>query len=202
MKRVQCLVECQLCQIKDETISHLFIECELANSVWTLSGIPLTTHGFSTFANWLDYHLPILDKDKACLLLMLCWKVWLARNDKVWNGKMVVSSSFVKGTIVMPEHRLHMLYCQHQWKSKLQQLQCNIAWMLGDHQSDPCHNGKTIAEMNVLPETSKGMQFHASYQMITKRIKAWPTSGSEGQSSAHFKKSENLHNKGAGPSSF
>jgi len=41
-----------------------------------------------------------------------------------------------------------------------------------------------------------------SCPVITKRIKACPISGSEGQSSAHFKKSENLHSKGAGPSSF
>ena len=41
-----------------------------------------------------------------------------------------------------------------------------------------------------------------SCPVITIRINAWPISGSEGQSSAHFKKSENLHNKGAGPSSF
>nr|GMD95498.1 uncharacterized protein LOC109191080 [Ipomoea batatas] len=34
----------------------------------------------------MDTHIQNLDKDRACLLLMLCWKLWLARNDKVWNG--------------------------------------------------------------------------------------------------------------------
>jgi hypothetical protein len=41
-----------------------------------------------------------------------------------------------------------------------------------------------------------------SCPVITKRIKAWPISDSDGHSFAHFKKSLDLHNRGAGPSSF
>jgi len=41
-----------------------------------------------------------------------------------------------------------------------------------------------------------------SCPVITKRIKAWPISGSDGHSFAHFKKSLDLHKRGAGPSSF
>nr|GMD04040.1 uncharacterized protein LOC109191080 [Ipomoea batatas]GME07842.1 uncharacterized protein LOC109191080 [Ipomoea batatas] len=34
----------------------------------------------------------------AYLLLMICWRVWAARNDKVWNGKSANPESIVEST--------------------------------------------------------------------------------------------------------
>nr|GMD23989.1 uncharacterized protein LOC109191080 [Ipomoea batatas] len=98
MKRVHCLVECQMCLVKDESAMHLFTECNFSNAVWSMSGLPLITSGFNSFAQWVDLHILKLDVDKCGLLLMLCWKIWTARNDKIWNGKMASPSSLVEGT--------------------------------------------------------------------------------------------------------
>nr|GLL19581.1 protein LIKE COV 2-like [Ipomoea trifida] len=68
------------------------------NMVWRMSGLPLITSGFNSFAQWVDLHILKLDVDKCGLLLMLCWKIWTARNAKIWNGKMASPSSLVEGT--------------------------------------------------------------------------------------------------------
>lgn len=97
-RRVQCPAECQMCQVKEENTIHLFTECDFAKSVWSLSGLPLITHGFNSFAQWLDLQVKNMDKDNCCLLLMLCWKMWTARNGKIWNGRLLSPSSIVEGT--------------------------------------------------------------------------------------------------------
>nr|GMC66454.1 protein LIKE COV 2-like [Ipomoea batatas] len=98
MKRVHCPAECQMCLVKDESAMHLFTECNFSNAVWRMSGLPLITSGFNSFAQWVDLHILKLDVDKCGLLLMLCWKIWTTRNDKIWNGKMASPSSLVEGT--------------------------------------------------------------------------------------------------------
>nr|GMD52496.1 uncharacterized protein LOC109191080 [Ipomoea batatas] len=71
--------ECQLCQRVDESALHLFVECEYARE-------------------WADHHMQNLDNEMSCLLLMVCWKMWFIRNDKVWNGKSVSPVCLVEGT--------------------------------------------------------------------------------------------------------
>ncbi|XP_031112125.1 uncharacterized protein LOC116016102 [Ipomoea triloba] len=76
---------------------HLFTDCDYARAVWSQSGLLLIARGVASFSNWLDLQITSLDKDSCGLLLMLCWKIWLVRNDKVWNGKLMSPSSLVEG---------------------------------------------------------------------------------------------------------
>ncbi|XP_019197196.1 PREDICTED: uncharacterized protein LOC109191080 [Ipomoea nil] len=85
-------------EFKEETTLHIFTECIYAKAVWSLSGLPLITHGFNSFAQWLDFQFKNLEKGSCCLLLMLCWKLWTARNDKVWNGSLPSPSTLVEGS--------------------------------------------------------------------------------------------------------
>lgn len=63
--------------------------------------------------------------------------------------------------------------------------------------------GKNVDKQNMGSEDTQTSQAcGTSCPVITKRIKAWPISDSDGHSFAHFKKSLDLHNRGAGPSSF
>nr|GME04994.1 uncharacterized protein LOC109155154 [Ipomoea batatas] len=39
-----------------------------------------------SMAEWISWHLKILDDDACCLLLTICWKIWGARNQKLWNN--------------------------------------------------------------------------------------------------------------------
>nr|GLL29636.1 uncharacterized protein LOC109155154 [Ipomoea trifida] len=37
-------------------------------------------------AEWISWHLKTLDKPSLCLLLTTCWKIWEARNQKLWRN--------------------------------------------------------------------------------------------------------------------
>nr|GLL44697.1 uncharacterized protein LOC109191080 [Ipomoea trifida] len=98
VKRVNCQAVCQLCSLRDETSCHLFTECDFAKSVWGVSGLPISSGSFTHLALWFDHHLLKLDKESCCLLILLCWKTWLARNDMVWNGKASNPTALFHGT--------------------------------------------------------------------------------------------------------
>nr|GMC83251.1 uncharacterized protein LOC109150426 [Ipomoea batatas] len=67
-----------------------------AKDVWRISGLPLLSYGVNSFANWVDLQIKKLDMDSCCLMLTLCWKLWMARNDKVWNNKMTSGLQITK----------------------------------------------------------------------------------------------------------
>nr|GMD95603.1 zinc finger protein 5-like [Ipomoea batatas] len=58
----------------------------------------MTTGVFTSFAHWVGVHLKNFDDDQGSLLLMVCWKLWLSRNDKVWNGNMATPESLMEAT--------------------------------------------------------------------------------------------------------
>jgi hypothetical protein len=75
----------------DETIKHLFFQCNFARSVWSViqaaSGLYPPTSIANIFGNWLngiDYKYRILLRVGAMALI---WSLWLCRNDKVFDNK-------------------------------------------------------------------------------------------------------------------
>jgi hypothetical protein len=81
---------CIFCS-QDETIKHLFFQCNLARSIWSVipaaSGLYTPTSIANLFGNWLhgiDYKYRILLRVGAMALI---WSLWLCRNDKVFNDK-------------------------------------------------------------------------------------------------------------------
>jgi hypothetical protein len=81
---------CVFCP-QDETIKHLFFQCNFARSIWSViqvaSGLYTPTSIANIFGNWLygiDYKFLILLRVGAMALI---WSLWLCRNDKVFNDK-------------------------------------------------------------------------------------------------------------------
>jgi hypothetical protein len=87
---------CCFCH-KDETIQHLFFDCPLARSIWSIiqvsTNIYLPHSVSNMFGTWG------LDKDVKSLVLAgaaaICWAIWRCRNDIVFDQKVVPSSSQV-----------------------------------------------------------------------------------------------------------
>jgi hypothetical protein len=83
---------------QDETINHLFFQCRFARSIWSLiqvaSSIYLSTSIANIFRNWLhgiDLRFRTLIRVGA---LAVIWSLWLCRNDKVFNDKIILSCRF------------------------------------------------------------------------------------------------------------
>jgi hypothetical protein len=87
---------CVFCS-HDETIKHLFFQCNFARSIWSViqaaSGLYPPTSITNIFGNWvhgIDNKYIILLRVGAMALI---WSLWLCRNNKVFDNK---SSSFLQ----------------------------------------------------------------------------------------------------------
>eukprot|EP00253_Pinus_taeda_P004292 PITA_04292 len=88
---------CALCRCNAETSQHLFIDCQFAKDVWGFSlqdlhiSSPAQTSIPDLFAEWnhrYPRHIPqksIWHKIWNALPKFVCWKIWLARNQKVFK---------------------------------------------------------------------------------------------------------------------
>ncbi|KAM6566874.1 hypothetical protein CsatA_026002 [Cannabis sativa] len=87
-KRVPVNTRCPLCEEMDETITHILLTCRVVKKVWERVGIGTTvTTAGSVFLEWCMNVFTPLTAEKQGLAAALCWAVWGARNDDVWQGK-------------------------------------------------------------------------------------------------------------------
>jgi hypothetical protein len=81
--------KCVFCH-QDETIKHLFFQCRLARSIWSVIQVASTLFPprsiTNIFGNWLKKHIRVG-------AIAFIWSLWLCRNDKVFNDK---NSSFLQ----------------------------------------------------------------------------------------------------------
>lgn len=75
----------------DETIKHLFFQCQFAKAIWSIIHIGSTLYPprsiANIFGNWLngaEVRFRSLIKVEA---LAVIWSIWLCRIDKVFNDK-------------------------------------------------------------------------------------------------------------------
>jgi hypothetical protein len=82
-------LKCCFCNI-DETIQHLFFDCQLARLIWRVIHIsfnlPRPTSIVHLFDGWLQ---GLGNKIKYVILAgasAFCWAIWLCRNDEIFNA--------------------------------------------------------------------------------------------------------------------
>nr|GMD08380.1 B3 domain-containing protein REM10-like [Ipomoea batatas] len=68
-----------------ESISHLMFKCGFAISC--LKNFPnILLNVDMSMEEWVSWHIKALDNVSCCLLLTTCWKIWGARNQKLWSN--------------------------------------------------------------------------------------------------------------------
>jgi hypothetical protein len=80
----------------EETIDHLFFDCQFARFVWSFfhcaSSIPKPSNAAHMLGQWLQG----LPRDMQSIALLgvaaLCWSIWLCRNNIVFQNKICASS--------------------------------------------------------------------------------------------------------------
>ena len=82
--------KCVFCH-HDETIKHLFFQCQFARSIWSIIQIGSTLYPprsiANIFGNWLN---GVNNRFKTLIrvgAIAVIWSLWLCRNDKVFNDK-------------------------------------------------------------------------------------------------------------------
>ena len=99
--------KCVFCQ-HDETITHLFFQCEFARSIWSAIQIGSTLHPPSSvaniFGNWLNGVDPRFKLFSRVGAIDVIWSLWLCRNDKFLMIKMLLLCGLFTGAQRRYEH--------------------------------------------------------------------------------------------------
>ncbi|KAH9722180.1 reverse transcriptase domain-containing protein [Citrus sinensis] len=85
-RRVQVLPLCVVCNTCNESIIHILVDCGFAKACWIASPIGYIGH-ISSFMEWLGIIFNRCSKEECELAAMVCWRIWVQRNDKVWNSR-------------------------------------------------------------------------------------------------------------------
>nr|GMD20574.1 putative receptor-like protein kinase [Ipomoea batatas] len=87
---------CNLCSDHLESVAHLFISCKFAKDCWTMLNCHITSNT-GQFQTWVSDNMQSLDLKNFGLLLVTCWKIWEARNHRVWNNYTPSCAATVEG---------------------------------------------------------------------------------------------------------
>uniref|UniRef100_A0A803NT91 Reverse transcriptase n=1 Tax=Cannabis sativa TaxID=3483 RepID=A0A803NT91_CANSA len=81
----------------DESIIHALITCTRVKQVWDRVGIGphVAAAEPKSFLDWFTVVFSAADAEQKLLLPVLCWAIWNARNDVVWQKKTVTAASIV-----------------------------------------------------------------------------------------------------------
>jgi ribonuclease HI len=97
-KGINCDPFCSYCNTKIETINHIFMECDWARQAWF--ACPLTINmdnmKIKTVPDWIDYMLQQAQKKDIQTLSTIMYSIWLARNDREFNGKYLPPEEMVR----------------------------------------------------------------------------------------------------------
>ena len=83
-----------ICNAANESVPHCLVECLFAHSCWLLSSIG-TFGSCSSLIDWFEQIFTRCYKEDCNLDVMLCWRLWFNRNDKVWNDHCSQAPSLV-----------------------------------------------------------------------------------------------------------
>ncbi|XP_019170974.1 PREDICTED: uncharacterized protein LOC109166477 [Ipomoea nil] len=86
-RRVDLDTMCPLCNLQPETLKHLFCQCIHTVSLWQNIADCNLPNDDMTFVVWLSAYLRDGNVQKVCSITALCWCLWQARNNLVWNNK-------------------------------------------------------------------------------------------------------------------
>ena len=77
---------CPVCKMEAETIDHVFLRCTVAIQCWLLV-LPGMQYTGQNLHQWWEQVLNMADTRKRAQVAAVCWSLWKARNDVVWNKK-------------------------------------------------------------------------------------------------------------------
>ena len=84
-RRVEVHPLCPICNVATETISHVLLEHSFAKTCWLASAVGFIGNCWNV-GEWLETLFTRCSKDDCSLAAMICWGIWLNRNNRVWRN--------------------------------------------------------------------------------------------------------------------
>jgi hypothetical protein len=83
---IPCSIICPRCLKKEETISHLFMECDRTTRIWFGSNLGIKfTPNHTNFIDWLFHCISTFKKEDLCYVAAILYGIWWARNKQVFE---------------------------------------------------------------------------------------------------------------------
>ena len=76
---------CPICYQERESAHHLLLWCHIAQQCWRLTPLSLPCRDDSVLS-WIYRIFEICSFDIACQAIMICWTLWINRNNIVWKN--------------------------------------------------------------------------------------------------------------------
>jgi len=77
---------CVLCPINtEETVDHLFLECDMAKTCWGLIGLTVI-NGPDPFQRFESFRSQINTSFFMEIIIIICWSIRTVRNDIIFGG--------------------------------------------------------------------------------------------------------------------
>ncbi|XP_060964479.1 uncharacterized protein LOC133033585 [Cannabis sativa] len=90
---------------------HLLVSCPFAWSCWEFSGLTTVGRESSTLLSWLEASATRVDNEALCKIVMICWAIWSARNDLIWQQRVRT----VQDVVVFASSRLDQYIKAQGW---------------------------------------------------------------------------------------
>ncbi|GAU50953.1 hypothetical protein TSUD_411410 [Trifolium subterraneum] len=94
-RRVECTLNCPVCDAEIEDELHIFFRCAVARDSWSAAGLSSVLHN-ATYqqTNAMDCIFAVCGNESSDTVggvAMLLWCIWQNRNDKLWNDNVQMS---------------------------------------------------------------------------------------------------------------
>lgn len=83
-RHVLVYTTCPVCKGGDETVFHALVTCSFAAKCWEKVLQYRYDGNIDTFIEWFT---EVLGSNKWCVIAMMYWGIWKARNETVWQWK-------------------------------------------------------------------------------------------------------------------
>ncbi|GAU22843.1 hypothetical protein TSUD_282100 [Trifolium subterraneum] len=94
-RRVECTLNCPVCDEEIEDELHIFFRCAVARDSWSAAGLSSVLHNATyQHTNAMDRIFVVCSNessDTVGRVAMLLWCIWHNRNDKHWNDNVQMS---------------------------------------------------------------------------------------------------------------
>ncbi|XP_074347538.1 uncharacterized protein LOC141686399 [Apium graveolens] len=101
-KHVPVQSTCPVCKSEAETIMHSLVNCPIARQCWFMVLPGQYWDVNMEFTGWIKMVFELESKSKCAEVVMVCWTIWRARNDLVWNQK------YTRVTRIVAEAKQHL----------------------------------------------------------------------------------------------
>ncbi|XP_074351885.1 uncharacterized protein LOC141691038 [Apium graveolens] len=78
---------CPFCNGRAKTIIHVLVTCPFASQCWMRRGGVNPSADVYAFEEWLQQILDRIGKDAHGEIVTMCWSIWKAKNQLVWENK-------------------------------------------------------------------------------------------------------------------